>query len=70
MINDTLGYLPRRLEKRLPTASMTPVVASATEGAAIAAAIAVVAAILVVQDVLMVSIYKKEHNRKYFLKNY
>ena len=49
---------------------MTPVVASATAGETIAAAIAVVAAILVVQDVLMVSIYKKEHNRKYFLKNY
>ena len=52
------------------TARMTPVVASATAGETIAAAIAVVAAILVVQDVLMVSIYKKEHNRKYFLKHY
>ena len=62
MINDTLGYLPRRLEKRLPTASMTPVVASATEGAAIA----VVAAILVVQDALIVSIYKERTQQKIF----
>lgn len=48
------------------TARMTPVVASATAGETIAAAIAVVAAILVVQDALIVSIYKERTQQKIF----